>query len=251
MSDIPYLAIADDYDALMEDVDYAALADYCESMFSSHMEKRPEIVLDLGCGTGRLTTVLASRGYDMIGVDLSAQMLSLAARRADEAGQKILYLEQDMRAFDLFGSVDAVISSLDCINYLTKKEDVALCLDRVHTFLAAGGLFLFDVNTVWKFEHVFGDSAYILENEHTYLGWQNAYNAKTKLCRFYLTCFRETKDGSWLRYEEEQRERAYSDRTLCGLLVKAGFEVLAIFADSNGTPAEDMDERHYFVCRRI
>lgn len=251
MNGTAYTILADHYDELMEDIDYPAWADFYERMFSDHMEKKPEIVLDLGCGTGKLTSILAGRGYDMIGIDASPDMLSRAASLAEEEKKKILYLEQDMRAFDLYGTVDAVVCSLDCINYLTKKEDVALCFDRVHTFLAPGGIFVFDVNTKWKFEHVFGEESYILENEHVFLGWQNFYNPNTGLCRFYLTFFKEGEDGRWDRYEEEQRERAYSDKTLRQLLQNAGFELITVCADVNGTPAGDADERHYFVCRRI
>ncbi|MBQ8577847.1 MAG: class I SAM-dependent methyltransferase [Clostridia bacterium] len=248
----PYSILAECYDTLMEEVDYPAWADFYERQFSEHLGHRPSIVLDLGCGTGKLTNILAARGYDMIGVDLSAEMLSRAAAAAEEQNLPVLYLEQDMRAFDLFGTVGAVVCSLDGINYLTKRDDVSLCFARVHTFLDDGGLFIFDVNTPWKFEHVFGNESYILENETTYLGWQNDYNPNTGLCRFYLTFFMETgEDGLWARYEEVQSERAYSDRTMKNLLEKAGFAVLGIYSDLAGTPAGLTDERHYFVCKKI
>ncbi len=250
MSEPSYSVLAGVYDTLMGDVDYAAFADFYERAFSAHMAKKPTIVLDLGCGTGTLTTILAERGYDMIGIDASEEMLSHAAARAENAGKSILYLAEDMRSLDLYGTVDAVVCSLDCINYLTKKEDVAQCFSSVHTFLSEGGLFLFDVNTVWKFAHIFGDSAYILEEEGIFVGWQNAYNENTKLCRFYLSFFLERADGTWNRLEEEQRERAYSDTTLKNLLTKAGFEVLGIYADIDETPVSDTDERHFFVCRK-
>lgn len=250
MSEQPYSVLAGVYDTLMADVDYAAFADLYERAFAAHMDKKPSIVLDLGCGTGTLTTLLAERGYDMIGIDASSEMLAHAAQRAEEQGKNILYLAQDMRAFDLYGTVDAVVCSLDCINYLTKKEDVAACFASVRTFLNEGGLFIFDVNTVWKFQNVFADNAYILEDEGAFVGWQNAYNEKTKLCRFYLSFFLENEDGTWERYEEEQRERAYSDKTLMHLLDSAGFYVCGIYADTNGTAATDADERHFFVCKK-
>lgn len=250
MRSVPYSVLASVYDTLMADVDYPAFADFYESAFRAHMEKKPAIVLDLGCGTGTLTTVLAERGYDMIGIDASPEMLSHAARRAEESGKNILYLAQDMRALDLYGTVDAAVCSLDCINYLTQKEDVAQCFASVHTFLSEGGLFIFDVNTVWKFESIFADNAYILEDEGVFVGWQNAYNEKTKLCRFYLSFFLENEDGTWERFEEEQRERAYSDKTLKKLLADAGFAVLGIYGDADATPATDTDERHFFVCKK-
>ncbi len=246
----PYSILAECYDALMEDVDYAAWADFYEAQFRHYMGHRPGIVLDLGCGTGKLTNILAARGYDMIGIDLSAEMLSRASQAAEAQDLHVLYLEQDMRALDLFGTVGAVVCSLDGINYLTRRDDVLLCFTRIHTFLDDGGLFVFDVNTPWKFEHIFANESYILENETTYLGWQNEYNQNTGLCRFYLTIFMEAEDGLWARYEEVQSERAYSDRTLRNLLDKAGFEVLAIVSDLDGTPAALNDERHYFICKK-
>ena len=245
-----YSVLASCYDALMEDVDYPAWADFYETQFSRYADQKPMSVLDLGCGTGVLTNILADRGYDMIGIDLSAEMLARASSAALAAGKNVLYLEQDMRAFDLFGTVDAVVCSLDGINYLTKKEDVARCFARVHLFLNNGGLFLFDVNTPWKFENIFGDESYILEDETTYLGWQNQYNKKTGLCRFYLTFFCETESGLWERFEEVQSERSYSDRVLRGLLEQAGFDVLDIVSDFAGTPAGKEDERHYFICKK-
>lgn len=251
MSSPAYSVLASCYDAMMEDVDYPAWADFYEAQFARFSDKKPTMILDLGCGTGTLTNLLAGRGYDMIGVDLSGEMLARASSAALAAGKNVLYLEQDMRAFDLYGTVDAVVCSLDGINYLTKKEDVARCFARVHTFLNEGGLFLFDVNTPWKFEHIFGDESYILEDETTYLGWQNQYNKKTGLCRFYLTFFCETASGLWERFEEVQSERAYSDRVLRGLLTQAGFDVLDIVSDFDGTPAGKEDERHYFICKKM
>lgn len=251
MRGAPYSILAECYDSLMEGVDYAAWADFYERMFARHLNKKPSIVLDLGCGTGKLTNLLAARGYDMIGIDLSEDMLSRAAKASEEQGVSVLYLAQDMRSFDLYGTVGAAVCSLDGINYLTKREDVLACFSRVHMFLEDGGLFLFDVNTPWKFAHVFGDESYILEDEHVYLGWQNAYNQNTGLCRFYLTFFFENKDGLWERYEEEQSERAYSDRVLTKMLEKAGFRVLDVTADLQGTKAGNADERHYFICQKI
>ena len=250
MSAPAYSVLASCYDEMMEDVDYAAWADFYEAQFARFSERKPSMVLDLGCGTGVLTNILAQRGYDMIGIDLSSEMLARAAASAPTDGKPVLYLEQDMRSFDLYGTVDAVVCSLDGINYLTKKEDVARCFARVHTFLNDGGLFLFDVNTPWKFENMFGEESYILENETTFLGWQNQYNKKTGLCRFYLTFFCETASGLWERFEEVQSERAYSDRTLRNLLEQAGFDVLDIVSDLDGTPAGKEDERHYFICKK-
>lgn len=245
-----YTALAACYDALMADVDYEGWADFYEAVFRKYGNGMPKLVLDLGCGTGHLTSILAARGYEMLGIDRSPEMLSHAAARAERAGQNILFSEQDMCSFDLYGTVDAVVCSLDCVNYLTKPAELNACLARVHTFLAPGGLFLFDVNTPWKFEHEFGDNSYILEEDGLFLGWQNFYTKSTGLCRFYLTFFRETNDGLWERVEEEQRERAYSDAVLCKYLAENGFSVLDTVSGFDFSPAGKTDERHFFLCRR-
>ena len=135
-----YEALAAVYDRLGNDIDYEAFADFYEARFLENGE-RPSLVLDLGCGTGKMTTLLAERGYDMIGVDASAEMLSHAASRAYSKGHRILFLEQDMREFELYGTVGAVVSSLDCINYLVEDGDVDRCFSLVHNYLDPNGLF--------------------------------------------------------------------------------------------------------------
>ncbi len=240
-----YEALAAVYDVLNGDVDYKKIADFYEKAFeTSHIT--PELVLDLGCGTGIMTVEMAARGYDMIGVDGSAEMLSRAFERKYEAGtDRVLFLQQDMRDFELYGTVGAVISSLDCINYLTGEGDLARCFSLVHNYLDPDGIFLFDVNTPHKFKTVFADNAYILESEDCYCGWQNEYDEKTSLCRFYLSVFTENKDGTYARTDEEQCERAYTREELTRALEKAGFADIAFFGDTDMRDATDTDERWF------
>ena len=159
-----YHAISAFYDRVNADIDYDAWADYIEDNFRRHLEKRPELLLDLACGTGSMTLTLAERGYDMIGVDGSAEMLNIAMSRAREAGQgEILYLLQDMRAFELYGTVGAVTCCLDSVNYLTEEGDLRACFATVHNYLDPDGLFFFDVNTPYKFETVYGENSYLFD----------------------------------------------------------------------------------------
>ena len=194
-----YESLAAVYDRLNAEVPYAAIADLYEAAFRRAGVK-PELVLDLGCGTGSMTLELARRGYDMIGVDASPDMLAVAYERKARAGlDGVLLLCQDMRAFELYGTVGAVVSTLDCVNYLTDDGDLDKCFSLVHNYLDPDGLFLFDVNTPYKFRHVFGDNAYILEDEDCFCAWQNEYNEGTKLCRFDLSVFRADGEGSYRR----------------------------------------------------
>lgn len=255
-----YDIIADVYDKLNADIDYKKWADFVEAAFDRYLEKRPELVLDLACGTGSMATELAMRGYDMIGVDGSEQMLSVASQRAyvnfgeeDEYRLPILYLLQDMRSFELYGTVGAALCCLDSINYLIGEGDLERCFATVHNYLDPDGLFLFDVNTPYKFSNVYGDNAYILEDElegsAIYCGWQNSYDSETKICDFYLTLFSEGKDGRYSREEEHQRERMYSMEELKDALLKCGFEWLGAFSDYSFSDASEQNERWYIAAR--
>ncbi len=247
-----YEALAAVYDALNGDVDYGAFAAFYEAAFR-RAGLTPSLVLDLGCGTGKMTVELARRGYDMIGVDGSADMLSRAFDRKSEAGENgILFLNQDMRDFELYGTVGAVVSTLDCINYLTGEGDLARCLSLVHNYLDPNGIFLFDVNTPYKFEHVFADNAYILEDEHCYCGWQNEYQRDTGLCRFYLSVFSENGDGTYTRTDEEQVERCYTKEELTAALAHAGFGDIEFFGDTDFSAPKADTERWFIkaICKK-
>ena len=253
-----YDAIAGVYEKLNRELDYEAWADFLEACFARFLPKRPELVLDLACGTGRMTRTLGARGYDMIGVDGSAAMLSEAYAAGSEG---ILYLLQDMRSFELYGTVGAVVCCLDSVNYLLTEQDVGRVFALVHNYLDPDGLFLFDVNTPYKFETVYGNNAYVLEDElggedgeagrAVYCGWQNDYDPESGLCDFYLSLFEETEDGSYLRSDEHQQERRYSLETLWRLLRENGLEPLGVYADyAFGEPGETT-ERWYIAARAV
>ena len=246
-----YEALAKVYDKLNGEVDYAAIAAFYEKVFSCY-GITPELVLDLGCGTGSMTLELAARGYDMIGVDASAEMLTKAYERMYSRGQGgILFLQQDMRSFELYGTVGAVVSTLDCVNYLTGDGDIDLCFALVHNYLDPNGVFVFDVNTPYKFKHVYGDNAYILEEEDgsAYCGWQNDYDEQSGLCRFLLSVFAEEKDGRYTRADEEQTERCYSREALIAALEKAGFADICFYGDTDlGAPHAETER--WFIAAR-
>jgi SAM-dependent methyltransferase len=196
--------------------------------------------LDLGCGSGNVTLPLAKRGYEMIGIDVSADMLATA--RGREGGENILWLCQDMRSFELYGTVEAVVCTLDGINHLTKKEDVSSCFRLVHNYLVPNGVFVFDVNSPYKFREVYGNRSYILEDEGVLCAWQNAYNEKSGLCRFDVSLFEEQEDGSYLRGDATVKERCYKEKALCRMLADAGFSILNIFDGySEAEPKEDTE----------
>ena len=242
-----YDALARVYEILNSDIDYSAWADFFERCFDKYLVARPELMLDLACGTGTMTRELAKRGYDMIGVDGSPEMLSEAFSKND-GEHSILYLNQDMREFELYGTVGAVSCCLDSINYLLSEEDVKKTFSLVHNYLDPDGLFLFDVNSPYKFEKIYGDNAYILEDEGVYCGWQNFYNKESGICDFYLSIFEE-EDGQYYRQDEHQQERCYVLETLKQFLTDSGFELLDVVSDFNFTPTTETTERYYIVAR--
>ena len=250
-----YESIARVYDRLNAEIDYGAWADFIEKCFDRFLEQKPGLVLDLACGTGRMTRELSARGYDMIGVDGSADMLSCAM---SEPREGILYLLQDMRSFELYGTVGAVVCCLDSINYLLEDKDLSDTLACVHNYLDPDGLFIFDVNSPYKFENVYSDNAYILEDEvedeegntrAVFCGWQNQYDRDSGVCDFYLTLFEEDEDGSYIRSDEHQRERCYTLEQLKGALDRAGMELVGVYGDFELNEPTATQERWYIASR--
>ena len=248
-----YTAIARIYDKLNADISYSDWADFVERCFDKYLRSRPELVLDLACGPGSMTYELAKRGYDMIGVDGSEDMLSVAYERSE--GKGILYLLQDMRSFELYGTVGAALCCLDSLNYLLDEEDLKKTFAGVHNYLDPDGLFLFDMNTPYKFENIYSDNAYVLEDEMTYddesfavfCGWQNQYDKDSGICDFYLSVFEEDEEGKYTRSDEHQRERCYSLDTVKNLLAETGFEFAGCFSDYEFSPESDNCERWYIA----
>lgn len=245
-----YGALAAYYDILNADIDYAAWADFLCSFFAE--SKIPvRLVLDLACGTGRMTTELAGRGYEMIGADLSSDMLDRARKRADSAGLDILFICQDMRAIELYGTVDAVVCCLDSVNYLTDTSGLSACFKGVSRYLSPGGLFLFDVNTPYKFENIYADRDYILEADGVLCAWRNYYNKRNGLCKFEISLFEESADGRYTRHDEVQTERCLSMRLIKNTLQKCGLEPEGVYGGFDRSPATETNERWYFAARRL
>lgn len=251
-----YGAISTIYDKINSNIDYGAWADFFEACFDKHLPCRPELVLDLACGTGSMTFELAKRGYDMIGVDGSSDMLNVAyERKFDlELPRDVLFLLQDMREFELYGTVGAVTCCLDSLNYLTGDGELEKCLSLVHNYLDPDGLFFFDVNTPHKFGNVYGKNVYVYEEddcgEGSFCIWQNYYDEQSRLCDFSLTVFEKNEDDeNYSRRDEMQTERCYSKEEIEKALRDTGFEIIGFYSDFDFTLANETDERWYVVAR--
>ena len=231
-----YHALAECYDRLMT-TDYDERADYLLSLFDKHGTK-PQTLLDLACGSGSLTAALCERGVDMIGVDLSQDMLALAAEKCPDS----LLLCQDMRELDLYDVVDGAVCTLDSLNHLTQTKDIAAVLERLRLFIAPDGLLVFDVNTPYKHRHTLANHTFVLEDEDVMCVWQNELNEKTCTVNMALDFFWVCEDGRYERTSDNVRERAYSLKTWQSLLADAGFAFCAVYADlTHDAPQEDTE----------
>ena len=247
-----YDLIAPLYDKINGGLNYSAWADFIQENVRRYGPDMPtELVLDLGCGTGRMTLELARRGYDMTGVDGSPEMLNVARAEAERAGlsDKMLWLLQDLTSFELYGTVELAVSCLDTVNHLTTGAELKRFLSLVHNYLVPDGLFLFDINGKRKFEEIYGDRSYVMEENGAVCVWQNAYNERSRICDFYITLFEESADGRYERYDEVGAERMYTLRAMKKALTECGFEFIGAHSDFEFTEATDDSERIYITAR--
>lgn len=235
------------YDALQKDVPYDAFADYYEEIMKRFNNPKG-LCLDLGCGTGNMTMELAKRGFDMIGVDSSFDMLDVAREKAMREDKNILFLNQDMTEFELYGTVRAVVSTLDCINYVTDENALLKVFKLVNNYLDPKGLFIFDINSAYKLEHILGDNTYVDDGEDIFYSWQNSYDKEKKICTFDLTFFEKDED-IYYRYDETHYERAYSIEEITALLEKAGLEVVGVYDNLSFNAPNEKSERIFFVAQ--
>lgn len=243
-----YTDFAEVYDVFMDQTPYG---EWCDRLIHTLDKYRVEkgLVLDLGCGTGTLTELLAGAGYDMIGVDNSEAMLNVAMEKRNQSGSDILYLLQDMREFELYGTVAAVVSICDCINYLLKEEELIETFRLVNTYLDPGGLFIFDFNTVYKYAQVIGEQTIAENRENCSFIWENYYHEKRQINEYDLTVFVQNKDGLFQRFRENHYQRGYTLARIKGCLKEAGMEFVEAFDEEEGKPVSKTSERIYCVAR--
>lgn len=208
-----------------------------------------DLVVDLGCGTGTLTSMLRKRGYDMIGVDLSEEMLSVAMEKGQQAEEKILYLQQDMRELELFSTVGTVISVCDSINYILEEEELLEVFNRVNNYLYPGGIFIFDFNTVYKYAQVIGDTTIAENREDCSFIWENYYYPEEEINEYELTVFVQEDGDRFRKFTENHYQRGYTARQMADLVERSGMKVLLVKdSDTDGSVTEET-ERVYIVAK--
>ena len=286
-----YTDFAQVYDELMDDTPYEEWCEFLTELFRKYgvddiskkkgkkegktdgnLSQERNSVLDLGCGTGTLTELLAKKGYDMIGVDNAQEMLQIAMEKREKSGLDILYLLQDMRELELYGTVGAVVSICDSLNYLLAEEDIVQTFERVNNYLYPQGLFIFDFNTVYKYAVVIGDATIAENREDCSFIWENYYHEDEEINEYDLTVFvaeernERREDGlaadvaertmygqtaqRFRRFQEVHYQRGYRLEQMKALLLQAGLDfVEALDADTHETVTEE-SERIYVVARK-
>lgn len=235
------------YDTLMDNTPYEQWCERIMDILRRHGIDK-ELVLDLGCGTGTLTELLAKKGYDMIGVDYSQEMLARAMEKREESGLQILYLLQDMREFELYGTVKAVVSVCDSLNYLLEEEEVIETFRLVNNYLDPKGLFIFDFNTVYKYKEVIGDTTIAENREDCSFIWENYYHEEDEINEYEVTFF--VKEGDlYRRFEETHYQRGYTPGQMKNFLTKAGLEFVAMTDSDTGGEVTLESERVYMIAR--
>ncbi len=240
-----YKDFAEVYDKL-QDADYERFADYYERIFKK-FGKTPKLVLDLACGTGNITIPMAKRGYDMIGLDLSCEMLNIARDKAAADSLDILFLNQDMCEMELYGTVDAMVCALDGLNYITDTEDMREIFRLAANYLNPGGIMIFDLNTEYKLREILGENTFVCEENDIYYVWRSDFDTDSKVCEFELNFFCRQPDGSYERFDEFQAERAYSEEEIQQFAEAVGLEVKGIYKPFEFVTNSDKDERIFFV----
>ncbi len=241
-----YESFARVYDTFMDEVPYDEWADYLIRELQKH-GIREGLVLDLGCGTGQITKRLSQAGYDMIGVDMSADMLQIAQERMGDCD--ILYLLQDAREFELYGTVRAVISTCDSLNYITERSGLLKVFELVNNYLDPGGLFLFDMNSVHYYEDLCADHTFAESRDECSFIWENSYDPREKINEYDLTLFLRTEDGLYERFLETHRERAWSIDEIQELLAQAGLQTEGYVTAYSGEEPDSETERILFCAR--
>ena len=244
-----YEFLAGCYDQLTTDVGYTHWADFLEKLFA-RSGREIHTVVDLACGTGSLTRELALRGYELIGVDRSEEMLAQAAEKCrDLPGTAPIFLHQSMERLDLYGTVDACVCCLDSVNYVTRPKLLARAFERVQLFLEPGGLFVFDINTPEKLLGLDGQ-VFLDETEDTYCVWRAQYAPRRRICTYYMDLFCRTPEGLWERGEELHEEYAYPPGELEDMLRSAGFAGIRRYGDKKLRPPVAGEDRIFFTARK-
>ncbi len=243
-----YDNFADVYDIFMDNIPYDGWVLFIEKIWEKY-DLKPQLICEIGCGTGNITQRLANKKYDMIGIDLSEDMLMVARDKNYDNETDIIYLMQDMRKFELFGTVDCILSICDSLNYIKTEKDLLKVFKLVDNYLDPSGLFIFDLNTKHKFKNVYGNNTFTDITEKGAYIWDNNYNEETCINEYNVTFFsKDEEENVYYKYEEFHEEKAYDIEVVKSLLIEAGLKVEGVFGENFEEYSDEL-ERVYIVAR--
>ena len=242
-----YTGFAEVYDVFQDNVPYEEWCAYVTGLLAEYGVSGG-LILDMGCGTGSLTELLAKAGYDMIGIDNSGEMLQIAMNKSRDSGLDILYLQQDMREFELYGTVRAVVSICDSMNYIMEYGDLVQVFRLVNNYLDPKGVFIFDLNTEYKYREMLADYTFAEDREESSFIWNNFYDEEDKVNEYDLTLF--VKEGELYRkFEETHYQRAYGLDQIQQAIRDGGMEFVAAYDACTRNPVQQDSERIYVIAR--
>ncbi len=256
-----YQDFAGVYDELMDNTPYALWADRLELLIRKYGVSRPErdaeevldaernLVVDLGCGTGTLTELMYRKGYDMIGVDASGSMLNIAMEKKEKSGSEILYLQQDMRELELYGTVGTIFSVCDSLNYILDEDELLEVFSLVNNYLFPGGIFIFDFNTDHKYRDIIGETTIAENREDCSFIWENFYDPEEEINEYDLTVFVREEGDTFRRFTETHFQRGYTVEQMLALVSRAGMSVVEVLDADTGEAVTDRSQRVYVIAK--
>ncbi|MBU3804492.1 MAG: class I SAM-dependent methyltransferase [Candidatus Cellulosilyticum pullistercoris] len=244
-----YSEFANVYDIFMEDTPYEEWYKFIKTCIKEQ-EVTVQSVCELGCGTGKMTMLFAKSGCDVIGIDYSPEMLMVAQDRAFEEEVSILYLMQDMSEFEINRRVDLICSCCDSINYLLEEDEVKSTFERVETYLTPNGLFIFDMNTPYKYKEVLGNQIFADQTDEAAYIWENFYDEEEEINEYEVSFFIKDEEGKYERTIENHYQRAYSKEYICSLLEEVGLEVIQMYDNYSKQSVSHKTQRITYVARK-
>lgn len=238
------------YDILTENVPYEKIANsVCSLLHENGVDGG--LLLDLGCGTGTLSFLLEKKGYDIIGVDASEDMLMVANEKKYEENSSAMFLCQSGEELDLYGTIDCAVSSLDTINHIDSLEKIEKTFSLISLFMNMDGIFIFDINTPYKHEKTLGNNTFVYDMDEVYCVWQNSFDKENFITNIDLDFFiKNEDDDGYERYSESFCEFSYSIEDIIKIIEKTGFTLLGMYDDYSHIIPNEETERITFVCKK-
>ena len=232
------------YDEFMDQTPYDEWLENILTVFDRYGIKDDASILDLGCGTGKMARRLAKKGYEVTAVDNSMDMLEVAASEEDDG---ILYVLQDMISLELPKKVDAVVSICDCMNYILEKDDLREVFTRVKRFLKEDGVFMFDMNSHYKYKEILACNTFAEDREDASFIWDNFYDEEDRINEYQLSLFIQNEQGTYNKYEELHLQKAYEEEEIKNLLFEAGFKNVSVYDAETLDEVKEDTQRIYFI----